>query len=145
MIEVPKKSSFSTDWISKGIESEMVDYAKWFGYYLCDVQANDRAGWDALTTSQIRNFFGEVKRIQAKGFKEEKTAFLLIRPKLAYAEARVKANSKGKPRIIDFREIVEKAHGAVETKTDKAEQQFQNFVDFLEAVLAYHKFYGGKD
>ncbi len=145
MAEVPKKSDFRIDWISKGIESETVEYAKWFGFYLCDLQNNDRPGWDALTTSQIRNFFGEVKRIQAKGFKGERTAFMLIRPKLAYAEARVKANSKGKPRIADFRDIVEKAHGAVDTKGDKAETQFQNFVDFLEAVLAYHKFYGGKD
>jgi CRISPR-associated protein Csm2 len=97
-----------------------------------------------MTTSQIRNFFGEVRRIQAKVQQSNfegtnKTAFLLLRPKLAYAQARV-ISKVGKSRIEDFRTVMDKAHIAVINK-----EQFQNFVDFLEAVLAYHKFYSGRD
>lgn len=106
--------------------------------HICDLQ-NGRPGRMALTTSQIRNFFGEVKRIQAKKYDNDKSAFLLIRPKLAYAEARA-IQKGGKSRITDFRQVIERAHGAVSNQT-----QFQNFVDFLEATLAFHKFYGGRD
>jgi CRISPR type III-A-associated protein Csm2 len=58
---------------------------------------------------------------------------------LAYAEARVKSKTANS-RIEDFRKVMEKAHVSVQNST-----QFQNFVDFLEAVLAYHKAAGGKD
>jgi CRISPR-associated protein Csm2 len=133
------EKSFSSQWITDGIDEDTVTFADKFGCHLCDLSTDNRGGRMAMTTSQIRNVFGEVKRIQAKGYKEEKASFLLLRPKLAYAEARVIAKS-GRSRIQDFRKVMEKAHIAV-----KNEVHFQNFVDFLEATLAYHKFYGGRD
>lgn len=132
------KDEFKPAWIVGMLDNAAVDFAQRFGEHLCDLQ-NGRLGRMALTTNQIRNFFGEVKRIQAKTYEKEKSAFLLIRPKLAYAEARALQKS-GKSRITDFRQVMERAHAAVNN-----EQQFQNFVDFLEAVLAFHKFYGGRD
>ena len=127
-----------TAWIIQGINGDAVNFAETFGKYLCDIQDN-RLGRMAMTTSQIRNVFGEVKRIQAKGYEEEKPSFFLLRPKIAYAEARVKAKS-GKSRIEDFRKVIECAHLAV-----SEEKHFQNFVDFFEAILAYHKAAGGRD
>jgi CRISPR-associated protein Csm2 len=129
---------FNQEWIKNAIDEKAVLFAEKFGEYLCDIQDN-RLGRMAMTTSQIRNVFGEVKRIQAKGYSSEKSSFLLLRPKIAYAEARVKAKS-GKSRIEDFRKVMDKAHLAV---TD--EKSFQNFVDFMEATLAYHKAAGGRD
>jgi len=131
-------SNFNLKWVSERLEDSAITFAEDFGQHLCDLQSG-RPGRMALTTSQIRNFFGEVKRIQAKGFEKQRTSFLLIRPKLAYAEARVLAKNRDS-RISDFRKIMELAHSAVRT-----EEQFQNFVDLLEATLAYHKFYGGRD
>ncbi|NUQ23431.1 MAG: type III-A CRISPR-associated protein Csm2 [Saprospiraceae bacterium] len=139
-----KLENFKSDWIGGQLpfNEDTVQFAQEFGAHLCDLQ-NDRPGREALTTSQIRNFFGEVRRIQAKvqqgGFDNNKVAFLLIRPKLAYAEARVKSK-QGKSRIEDFRKVMEKAHLAV-----KDQDSFQRFVDFLEATLAFHKSYGGRD
>lgn len=140
-----KLENFKPDWISgqAPFDESTIQFAQDFGAHLCNLQ-DDRPGREALTTSQIRNFFGEVRRIQAKiqqgGFNSEnKIAFLLIRPKLAYAEARVKSK-QGKSRIEDFRKVMEKAHMAV-----KDQHSFQRFVDFLEAVLAFHKSYGGRD
>jgi CRISPR-associated protein Csm2 len=132
---------FKPAWITDKLELDAILFAEKFGEHLCDLQQG-RAGRTAMTTSQIRNFFGEVKRIQAKasaagGFNEVKSSFLLIRPKLAYAEARAKA--KGPTRLSDFRKVMEQAHASV--NNDAA--RFQNFVDFMEAILAYHKFYGG--
>lgn len=126
-------------WIDNGIDKDTVDFAEKFGKHLCDIQADNRLGRMAMTTSQIRNVFGEVKRIQAKGYKDEKSSFFLLRPKIAYAEARVKAKS-GRSRIEDFRKVMETAHTSV-----KDEKHFQNFVDFFEAILAYHKAAGGRD
>jgi CRISPR-associated protein Csm2 len=131
-------NNFKTNWVSERLDDAAITFAEDFGQHLCDLQQG-RPGRMALTTSQIRNFFGEVKRIQARGFEKQRTSFLLIRPKLAYAEARVLAKNRDS-RISDFRKVMELAHGAVRT-----EPQFQNFVDFLEATLAYHKFYGGRD
>jgi CRISPR-associated protein Csm2 len=132
-------NDFKPEWISQGITVQAVNFAEKLGEFLCDKQHDGRAGRLAMTTSQIRNFFGEIKRIQAKGYDKEISSFLLIRPKLAYAEARVKSKTANS-RIEDFRKVMEKAHVSVQNST-----QFQNFVDFLEAVLAYHKAAGGKD
>lgn len=138
-----KIDDFKPAWISDKLEIDAILFAEQFGEHLCDLQQN-RPGRMAMTTNQIRNFFGEVKRIQAKataagGFNEVRSLFLLIRPKLAYAEARAKAKG-GTTRLSDFRKVMEQAHGAV--NNDAA--RFQNFVDFMEAILAYHKFYGGQ-
>lgn len=133
------KNDFKTNWIAAdNLHENAVPFAEEFGKHLCDLQ-QDRPGREAMTTSQIRNFFGEVRRIQAKGYEKDKTAFLLLRPKLAYAQARV-VSKLGRSRITDFREVIDKAHQAVGNG-----DHFQNFVDFLEATLAYHKFYGGRD
>lgn len=138
--------NFNSDWINgkEPFGERTIGFAQEFGAHLCDLQ-NDRPGREALTTSQIRNFFGEIRRIQAKiqqsGFDDKnKTSFLLIRPKLAYAEARVKSK-QGRSRIEDFRKVMDIAHVEVNGNFDN----FQRFVDFLEATLAFHKFYGGRD
>jgi CRISPR-associated protein Csm2 len=132
-------NEFQSSWIKDGIDEKTVLFAEKFGEYLCDKQPDLRLGRMAMTTSQIRNVFGEVKRIQAKGYTKERPSFLLLRPKIAYAEARVKAKS-GKSRIEDFRKVMEQAHLAVSN-----DEEFQRFVDFLEATLAYHKAAGGRD
>jgi len=130
---------FDKSWITGQLDKPAIEFAEKFGEYLCDLQADKRPGRMALTTSQIRNFFGEIKRIQGRGYDDERTAFLLIRPKLAYAEARILAKNN-KTRMSDFRSVVEQAHTAVSEA-----KHFKNFVDMLEAILAYHKAFGGKD
>jgi len=140
--------SFKPDWIKTGITRPCVDFAEKIGEELCDLHQG-RTGRNALTTSQIRNVFGEVRRIQNRvmsgNFDEEKAAFLLLRPKLAYAEARAMARNK-QSKIQVFKKVVELAHNEVDVEdTNNRRQQFQNFVDFMEAILAYHKAYGGRD
>jgi CRISPR-associated protein Csm2 len=135
------------NWISTKLDKDSIDFAEEFGKYLCDLRPDRKdpnrfvPDRNALTTSQIRNFFGEIKRIQAKGIEKEsaKAAFLLIRPKLAYAEARVLSKEK-MSRISDFRKVMESAYNGVNTSNSVT---FQNFVDFFEAILAYHKSAGG--
>ncbi|MFK7905014.1 MAG: type III-A CRISPR-associated protein Csm2 [Chitinophagales bacterium] len=135
--------AFEEGWITEGITEDAVDFAEKLGEHLTD-SSRGFSGRDAMTTSQIRNFFGEVKRIQQKDIANEKSAFILLRPKLAYAVARAtQRNSRN--RITVFKEIIDKAHKAVNIEGTEADKRFQSFVDFLEAILAYHKAYGGRD
>jgi len=86
-----------------------------------------------LTTSQIRNIYGMVKKMEMDGFNANK--FVLFKPKLAYAAAR--ADRKG---AYQFKEVMTWAIDEV----DRDDRKFVNFVDFFEAILAYHKAAGGK-
>lgn len=120
--------------IGNKINADGIAFAEKFAKYLmCKDNTQSKPG-DELTTSQIRNFFGEVRRIQMKGYTENKSSFYLLKPKLAYAAARA-----GKERVTMFREVMDVAHEQV-----KDSKQYDNFCDFLEAILAYHKANGGK-
>lgn len=137
---------FKNEWIKSGINKDCIDFAQKLGEYLCDLNDKNKAGFHAMSTSQIRNFFSEVKRIQRAGIETNKAAFHLIKPKLAYSEARAIQKNRSN-RIVAFRKYVELAHDAVEIdkEEDIMKTQFQRFVDFLEAILAYHKAFGGRD
>jgi len=117
---------FSPTWITSGITQETVTFSDELGRFIKDY---------GLTTSQIRNVFGEIKRIQLKGFENEKPRFYLLKPKMAYAAKR--ANNQG---IRVLKQFFDEAHSQVNDKVT-----YQNFVDFFESILAYHKAYGGKD
>ena len=116
-------------WIENEITDEAIDYANRFGRYLKN---------QGLTTSQIRNFFSEVKRIQLQGYKKNISQFKLLKAKLAYAVGRESSVSKRNV-LKDFKNVFEQAHNYVQD-----EISFDNFVSFLEAILAFHKYYGGK-
>jgi CRISPR-associated protein Csm2 len=86
-----------------------------------------------LTTSQIRNVFGMVKQMEMRGF--DANEFILLKPKLAYAAAR--ANTNG------ARQLKEVLSWAID-EVGNDETKFARFVDFFEAILAYHKEAGGR-
>ena len=115
---------FST-WIKNGASRKMVDFAEKAGKYMAQ---------NGLTSSQIRNFYGEIKRIQMGEFKNERPSFCLLKPKVAYAVSRQK--NKG---ILFFQKAFVEAWGHVETASD-----FENFCALMEAMLAYHKANNGK-
>lgn len=120
-----------SEWVKNGITEETVKTAENIGKYLAK---ND------LTGSQIRNIFGELRRIQIKGYKNEKTAFLMLKPKLAYA---VKRNENQGTK--SFYKVFCSGFDSIDKKNHEiGEKQFNNFMEILEAVLAYHKYYGGK-
>ena len=87
-----------------------------------------------LTTSQIRNIYGAVKKMQMKG-QLDTHKLLMLKPKLAYA---AKRHGGG---VDTLKDVLTQAIDLVENEQEK----FNRFVDFFEAILAYHKFYGGKD
>lgn len=131
MAIVIKGKTLDSTWIKKheGLPKEAIDFAEVLGEELVDSRG-------PMTTSQVRNFFGEIRRIQMKGYDNNKGAFQMLKPKLAYAVAR----SKGQNKIRDFQRVVNELIVQVATEND-----YNNFVNFMEAIVAYHKANGGKD
>ena len=84
-----------------------------------------------LKTAQIRKVYGAVKKIQMSD-QFNQNELIMLKPKLAYAAAR-------KPEVEDLKDTLTQAINQVDN-SDK----FKNFVDFFEAILAYHKAYGGE-
>ena len=96
-----------------------------------------------LTTSQIRNIFGTVRQIEMgwslRATEEERKyaarQLLLLKPKLAYQARRERG--RGVQQLADILipaiDLVGEDRG-----------RFQNFVDFFEAILAYHTAAGGQ-
>lgn len=86
-----------------------------------------------LKTAQIRKIYGTVKNLelefQSGTFQHDKVFFLL--PKLAYA-----ANKKRE--VGNLRDVLSAClHKIREDESGK--EDFQRFVNFFEAILAYHR------
>lgn len=100
-----------------------------------------------LSTNQIRNIFGTVRRIEMnwpadpQDATEKKAAaqayreLQLLKPKMAYQAKR--ESGRGVDALV---KVLTQAIDLVGDDRDN----FQNFVDFFEAVLAYHKAHGGR-
>jgi CRISPR-associated protein Csm2 len=92
----------------------------------------------SLTKSQIRNIFGTVRQLQMNWTEEAQTAaayrqLLMLKPKLNYQAARTKE-------VEPLAQVLDKAIDHV--GDDRV--RFGRFVDFFEAILAYHTAFGGK-
>ena len=96
-----------------------------------------------LTTSQIRGIFGSVRRIeldwqdQANNdrLKRAQREFALLQPRMAYQSRRERGRG-----VEELSNVLTPAMRLV----GKDYGRFRNFVDFFEAILAYHKAEGGQ-
>ena len=130
---------FKKEWITHRLDNDAISFTNEFGQILVDKK---------FTTSQIRNYFGEVRRIQMKGLSDSLQEFHLLKPKLAYAAKRAKdksGNRNEETGAEKFKQVMDSAHSAVDCDKENAGNRFKNFCDFLESILAYHKFHGGRD
>ena len=110
---------------------KLVEFAEVIGKFLVD-------RYDGISTSQIRNIFGEVRKIEMDWKRDSEASWVrlqLLRPKLAYTAK--KANQK---RGFVFQEILSKAI----LNIDGEAKNFQRFVNLFEAILAYHRASGGR-
>lgn len=93
-----------------------------------------------VTTSQIRNAYGSMKKMEMAGWEGSKTLrqLLLMKPRLAYAASRQKG-------VADLKTVLSHAIDAVaEAPEAERPDRFGRFCQFFEAILAYHKAAGGK-
>ncbi len=114
------------------------------------VKRADELGQDlknaGLTTGQIRALFGEVRQIQAQwGMGDEnrdkaRRRLILLKPKMAYRARRERG--KGVEELVNvLRPALDEVIG--EKNQERQNANFTRFVEFFEAILAYHKAYGG--
>lgn len=119
-----------------------------------DGLGNRLAKKDNLSTSQIRAIFGEVRRIQGllsvketnedgDNVQKQKEKALhklyLLKPKMAYRKEKEKGHG-----VKNLVAVLDPALELVFTDNSKREERFVHFVEFFEAILAYHRAYGGK-
>lgn len=114
---------------------EMITMANRLGEYLSSREVN-------LKTSQIRRFSDAVKKIESQ-VKSNPESFsrnnlLLLKPKLAYATGRLK-EGRNNP-LEPFQKVVDPAIDKVKDSDD-----FLRFAQFMESIIAYHRFHGGRE
>jgi CRISPR-associated protein Csm2 len=92
-----------------------------------------------LTSSQIRNVFTTTRQIEMnwpvhaeqEEFKEAVRQLILLKPKLAYQASRDRRGG------IGMKVLYELLVPAIDL-VGKNREYFQNFIDFFEAIVAYH-------
>lgn len=109
---------------------KLVDLAEKMGDFL--------ANRIRLKTSQIRKFLDAVNEIKSKGSLEKEEKFfrsecILLKPKLAYAAGR---QDEVKPLMAVLAPCIDRVH-------NKAD--FDRFYRFVESIIAYHRYHGGRD
>jgi len=147
MSKYPDKE-IQKEWIQSGISEDAREWAESFGEFLCSInEADTTFPKGALSTSQLRRFFGEVKRIDTDFGKYQKDV-VMLKPMLSYAVGRDKKNVnrelKNQTRIVQFEQELSKAIGYIRNDNN-AKTDYKNFVKMFEAIVAYHKFYSKKE
>jgi CRISPR-associated protein Csm2 len=108
---------------------ELVNIADEMGKYLESLD---------LKTTQVRRFLDGVRKIDAvsdKGKKFSKDLVILLKPKLAYAAGR------DKEKLGPLMQVLEPAI----TAGSKTYEDFKRLIALIEGIMAYHKYYGGRD
>lgn len=124
------------NWIYSGMTLDIVRWTDSFGEYLAT-----KSGKNPITTGQLRKFYGEVKRIDA-AIEKHKYDIPMLKPLLAYAVGR-DLSARKNTKIDDFEKELSKAIDAI--RPDHLVSDFKNFEQIFESIVAYHKYYGGRE
>ncbi len=103
--------------------------------------------YNGIKTNQVRNIYSAIIAIRTKLKNIEpntkkldeqlKMDLVLLKPKLAYATGRER-------NVKPLYELLSKAIDCVNASNDQI-KGIKNFVSLVETIVAYHKFFGGKD
>lgn len=124
-----KLQSFEATGLKNLSADDVVDISRKMGEFL--------KGLD-LKTTQIRRFLDGVRKIdiqsnRGKDFKSDSVT--LLKPKLAYAAGR------DQRKIKPLMDVLEPAI----TGGAKSYEDFKRLIALIEGIIAYHRYYGGKD
>ena len=112
-----------------GLAEILSDQKKDYNEYINKVKSYVKGNAHGITTSQLRNIFSQVKNVSH--YEELYT----LRPKLAYVSGRAEKDQT-KTLLFLFDALISKVSNA---------SQLEQFKAFFEAVIAYHKYFGGKE
>ena len=99
-----------------------------------------------LKINQIRRFLDSMRRIEKEieymqlnkteeGWDQIKNKLILLKPKLAYAAGRKS----------DVKPLMSVLEPAIDSASKNPEQLFSKLLAFMESIVAYHCYYGGKN
>lgn len=120
------------------------------------VKVADKLGDQLSTTlkaSQIRAIFDEAQRIgslfRTEKFEEAVRRAHLLDPKISYRAKRVAERDRKAGSAAELiADVLKKALRIVLERTDDRDEvraRYVRFLEFFEAIVAYHKAHGGKD
>ena len=98
---------------------------------------------DGVKTNQIRNLYAAVQHIRVRASQPEPDTedinrrLVFLKPKLAYATGRQR-------QLRQLRDFLVLAIDSVVHSADPPKAR-ENFFILMESIVAYHKFYGGRD
>ena len=124
------QAKFNKEWITRGVDEDCIT--------LCEELAKSMVD-KKVSSSFLRNVFGEMRRIEAGGFENHRADFTLLRPKLAYTCGRYIEKDKSVKGVLNALQELYKL--AAQNVTDA--QSFNNVVSIMEAIVAFHKANGG--
>jgi len=134
----PQEQSRLEAVVAQGDAVQLVEWADALGKTLARKE---------LTTSQIRNIFGAVRQVWMTWDQDPEGAYrqaVLLMPKLGYYAKRERG--RGKQGLAELERVLVPALELVaKAPEEERKQRFKHFVDFFEAILAYHKKHGGRD
>lgn len=115
--------------VKNGIDNSFIEWADSFGMNIAQ----------SVSTSQIRNIYGTVKKLEMASELNE-PELLLLKPRISYATQRNKS----------LRDLSKQLTSAIDAVVDtgvsakQKEVRFRRFCQGFEAILAYHRAHGGK-
>lgn len=118
----------------KDIEmKKLVDDKNGFAYNIAKYSKNEN-----IKTNQLRKFFGAIRKMESEeSWEKIEPEFYLLKPRMAVGVGR---NTIKKP----FYNVIVAAMNKVNVGSDEDKlENFKIFVEFFEAIVAYHKFLGG--
>lgn len=120
--ETIEKTIEKSDKLSKVNLDTLIDYAEWF------VKNTELL---KISTHQIRRFFDAIKNIKmSKSFTDkEKAKLLMLRPQLANASAKQSA----------LKDLTNICTAMIKKVNDR--EDFNQFANFFESLVAFHKVY----
>lgn len=119
------RKAFGSDFVSFILNPAKPDYND----YIDKVKRYLAEHYKRMTTAQLRNIFSRVRNI------ENRQQLYLLRPKLAYVAGRSETDEM-KTMLFLLDQLI--------ANVDCSEK-LEQFKAFYEAVIAYHKYYGGKE
>ncbi len=101
-----------------------------YNNYIDNVEKYIKEKTSSISSSQLRNIFSRVKKAQSP------EDLWILRPKLAYVAGRDTGSNKSEIEIKELVYLLDKLIQNVDS-----ESKVEQFVDFFEAIIAYHKYY----
>lgn len=122
------------EYVKGNDKTEALKFAEEFGKYL---QSNE------FSTTKLRGVFGEIDKIlNIDDSQKMKGRIALLKPKLAYLKGR--ENRWTQEVVENFKKVIEIMIDELLQNEENLKEHYKNFVNFVKAIVSYHKYNGGK-